>query len=724
MLLHPLPPPPAPFDFSAAFIPTSASTVSALHLTKTTQYRQALRSILASHQASRTQAKSGAPSPAAAAVEVKLIQAIDDYLPCLVAVFNSCRTDELVWRGSADTAAVSSQPPFIWWPLLCIDAASLVSCSSPSSAPSPSAKPHSGPYGSRSILFELDNVLVLYSLALSNLAVLQSIAVASYEYTDRVLSDESRKTKEASLKRGVTWGRKAVAVIRWLIDNQEVFLFPGSVPQELGDSWSQEGETSRRRMLAGLLSFHQLVPTLLTLRILLSPAQSHITTSQTTIPPLPKGYPSPALLAKLFLEVSRIADEARGELEAASGRDVTTGTYGGGKLLRASLKANSSKLASRFKSFGIGGGKNRDAERERASHPSYHDRADLRDGPPLSCQSSGQKRHAFEARTRDERADGSGAGKNPRSVSIPPPPNLCCVAGRIFRYLDAIGSYSRGVAFLYLGVAAAEGSGAGGTTQEGGFNSSGGRYGEAIVWLRLARIELLGSEEAAKKSSMLPKAWEEWTGRKDAFAVLSKLLAFDRFGSKGRHKEGKEARKGGLLNAGKFGTEGSSTSPGRRDDPITGPDEHADDTQATSVTTLHPLCPRLASYHSLLLHTNLAPLLCHLVNTYAALNDTVAFQPLPSSSELQQKIPSSRAVLTFEAAGMGNNGNGNGKNAPNFNAWRPPSPEFGPKCYKIQPADRSLPKEMGLILGARDEGKDCNGGSAADAEYAGRGSYY
>ncbi|CAO1613827.1 unnamed protein product [Parajaminaea phylloscopi] len=701
MFLHTLPPPPAPLDFSAALIPTSASTVTPLHLGKATQHRQVLRSLLASHHAARTQAQSGSSASPVAPIEVKLIQAIDDYLPCLVAVLNSCRTDELVWRANhADATAASTHGPFVWWPLLAVPGGS----SSQSSS-----KGSKGPHASSSILFELDSVLVLYSLALSNLAVLQSIAVSTYEYTNCTLSEDDRKAKEGSLKRGVTWGRKAVAVIRWLIDNEGLLLAPGTAPEEVGDDWNQEREASRRRMLAGLLSFHQLAPTLLTLRILLSPTQAHLTTSRTTMPPLPRGHPSPALLAKLYLEIPRIADEARGELQAATG----SGLHHNGIDSSAS-----SRLTNKFKNFSIGGssGSGRDAglsqSRLSASRPVSHGKADLGGGgtgPPLA------RGHASQGEPEDVSKKSNG-GRLRSNQDVMAQPIYCPISAELFRYLDAISSYARAAAFMYLALAAAEG--AGGATDDGTGSATGGKYGEAIVWLRLSREELLREDDTSgDRAATMNKAWAEWIGKKAAYKQLGKLLALEEFSGNGkRQKEAKEPRKGGLLNAVKSAKSARSTSPNGRDEPNSALDENDGDTQTATTSSSHPLAPRLAAYHYHVLLESLAPLLCHLAKTYTALNNTVTFQPLPSKADLQQRVPGSRAVLTFEV--------GEGSVAPsNPNVWRPPRAEFGPQGYEAGRAGEPLPRGMGLILDG-GAGPEDGAGAENSAGYAGRGAYY
>lgn len=237
MYLHPLPPPPLTVDFASHLIPSSSSSVSATHLTRTTQLREALRNVLADGQAT---AASKGSSSGSGTIEIRLVQAIEEYLPCLVGIFNSCQADQLIWR---------SEPLFAWFhPLSPSTPASSSSKLSMGASSYSRGSDNTTPATCRSVLFELDQLLILYSLGLSNLAVLQALSVGEYEYSPTI-SEAERKEKEASLKRGVAYGKKAVGIIDWLLGEGSQRSRDGRSGEE---AWSEDRERERRTLLQGL----------------------------------------------------------------------------------------------------------------------------------------------------------------------------------------------------------------------------------------------------------------------------------------------------------------------------------------------------------------------------------------------------------------------------------------------------------------------------------------
>ena len=90
MYLFPLPPAPSPVDYSTHLIPTSSSPISPVHLSKATQQREAIRTLL-----------SRAASSSASGTEAKLVSAIEEYLPSLAALFDAIKTDDVVVRSAA-----------------------------------------------------------------------------------------------------------------------------------------------------------------------------------------------------------------------------------------------------------------------------------------------------------------------------------------------------------------------------------------------------------------------------------------------------------------------------------------------------------------------------------------------------------------------------------------------------------------------------------------------
>lgn len=237
MYLHPLPPPPDSVDFSTCLIPTSTSSISTAHLAKATHAREGVRGVLSNARLAAASSSNSSSGTAGGTYEVKLVSAIEDYLPHLIAIYNGTQTDDLVWRTEAWFA----------WP-------ALLSPSSPNSnklnigTSSSSTYAKHGPFASSSLRFELDNLLILYSLALSNLALLQSISVGSYEYS-KSLVDTQRKDCENILKRGVTFGKKAVEVVQWMI--RDLDAAEGNEADGRQD-WNEEWQSSRRRLLEGL----------------------------------------------------------------------------------------------------------------------------------------------------------------------------------------------------------------------------------------------------------------------------------------------------------------------------------------------------------------------------------------------------------------------------------------------------------------------------------------
>jgi hypothetical protein len=165
------------------------------------------------------------------------VSAIEDYLPHLIAIYNGTQTDDLVWRAEAWFA----------WPAPLSPSSSNSNKLNIGGSSSSTYAKH-GPFASSSLRFELDNLLILYSLALSNLALLQSISVGSYEYS-KSLMDTQRKDYENILKRGVTFGKKAVEVVQWMI--RDLDAAEGNEADGRQD-WNEEWQSSRRRLLEGL----------------------------------------------------------------------------------------------------------------------------------------------------------------------------------------------------------------------------------------------------------------------------------------------------------------------------------------------------------------------------------------------------------------------------------------------------------------------------------------
>lgn len=645
MHLHRLPPPPRPVDFSAHLIPTSSSSVSPLHLSRTTQLREGVRSVLSDAAAASSSSSSGV-------VEIKLVQAIEDYLPCIIGVFNSCQTDELVWRRDAW---------FVWPPLL-------------AQASSSKASSSSGPFASTSILFEVDHVMILYSLALSNLAALQYISVGSYEF-DRSLSDADRKQKETILKRGINFSRKAIAVVRWLIED---------LAQD-DEQASQEWYHTRGRLLEGLVALHHLPPTLISLRLLKSPTRCEIQSTQQLPPPLPKSHPSPSLLAKLYLEVPRLAGEARSNLAAAGGLEANVGPGAAPRRLKNLLGdtgSSSSKLASRFKGLGLGGNR-------RAGAADDGDEYDEIAGSPGDGNGSGEGEQRRTGRF-GRRTSATAAPLSPSSPSTTtatsapagtfPPPTQVPLSKMLMGYLESMASFGRSAAFMHLGLSAGE--------------SHASKHGEAVVWLQMALAEL---ETILQDESRL----DDLVGR-------AERLKMDRHYSK-THSNDKDL-------SWQYKTEKKQMLAEQQRRPSS-----PAATSSASAASHHPLTHRLQSHHTHLIRS-LRLGINHALEVYTRLNNSISFQPLPQRDDLYTRIPTSRSIFSATSPA------GDGGDSPAV-AWKCPKPEFGPgsaSATKAAEAASSSAATSGESSWPPPPGSTglINGHEEARNEYVGKGAYY
>ncbi|CAO1626039.1 unnamed protein product [Jaminaea pallidilutea] len=715
MYLHELPPPPHPIDYASALIPTSSSPVNPAHLSRATQRREALRTVLAN-------AFSGSSG---AAAEIKAIQAIDEYLPSLVAIVHACRTDEVVWRGTQTRA------PFVWYPLLAPSPSSSDSKARSLGIGSSSSKGGTGSaIASHSAFFELENILILYSLCLSNLAVLQSISVGNYEFS-RTLSETERKEKESVLKRGVQWGKKAVNVIQWLLEQSDsAGAGSGSsggcdgtgANEQAGyqmEEWHEQRETSRRRMLSGLLACHQLPPTLLSLRLLTSAANCQMMVgdgSESTMPPpLPKGHPSPALLAKLYLEIPRITDEAHRELQAASGGSSVTAKSSKsifnirGNRAATSFPSQSSKatsatsLSSRLKGLRVGSSGD-DLQRSASPEDNGLSPVDDDDSDVAGDGGFGYERRGLGGIPSPRIQQGSIDAVGGKSCSMSGATSShVLLSKRLLRYLSVTSAWAQSSAFLYQALGVAEGSDAG-----GGGGGGASRHAEAIVWLQLASLKLLepsfSTDERGNK-----KAWADFTGNANWYDSMTKQLD-----PKAQAKEEKEGGKrvGGLR--GRFQSARSASPASANAGAMldgSSLDAQPPSSSAQPSSGSHPLQHRLQAYHLTQTSRQLVPLLIHLSRVYTQINNSVSFQPLPYKEDLLgHKVPGPRGIIDFDASSSGGSG------------WSLPKAEFG-----------SAAKGGGGGVQFGKWGFDVTASSAVDGdvdsggkpgEYAGQGAYY
>ncbi|PWN27670.1 hypothetical protein BDZ90DRAFT_279451 [Jaminaea rosea] len=647
MYLFPLSPPPNPVDYATHLIPTASSPITPVHLSKATQQREAVRTLLQrNHDASSSTSSSSAGSTAT--IEAKLVSALEEYLPSLAAIFDATKTDDLVVRGPAT---------FRWAPLLDPTTPSF-SSSSPSFS---------------SLSTEVENIVLLYALALHNLSILHTLSAGpTYDFSP-TLPDGDRKARDAIVKRGAaSWGTKAIHVARWLcthaddvvrgwngggVDGQGARPARGSVDGQgarEGDDDDEDEDvgaaalTRRRRLWHGFATLLELAPTLAMLRVLTSAANSHAASTGTRPPPLPPGHASPGLLAKLFLEVPRIADEAKAEFEAAM--RVLPSSSGGRK--------GEDGISGRLKRLGLG-------------------------------------------------RNGSGAAASIASSSSSS--SSLRVSQRLMRYLTAIAAWGRCTSLMYLGLQAGEDT----------------RHAEAAVWLRMARDELVtrsaGEEQpdddsdsdsssdeggrggSSKETKAYAAAWDEMTGQR---RFLKKQVRPMLRREMRRSKKDKEKRVGGLK--GRFSSKEKAKSNTASLDTADG--SVSTGAALSSSVHQHPLSHRLVQYHSTLLTSGTTPLLAHLYKTYRNLNDTISFQPSPARADLLAKMPGPRPVLSIGDAGAQEDG------------WQMPRAEWGTRVIPRRGGGeegQELEIGVGLIGGTGG-----SGGGNEEQKYAGQGAYY
>lgn len=581
MYLFPLPPAPSPVDYSTHLIPTSSSPISPVHLSKATQQREAIRTLL-----------SRAASSSASGTEAKLVSAIEEYLPSLAALFDAIKTDDVVVRSAAS---------FQWAPPL-----------DPSSS---SAPPSYSTLGA-----EVEHVVLLYAISLHNLAILHALSAGpTYDFS-ATLPEAGRKERDATVKRAAaTWGVKAVRVARWLYAHAEGLQTgcggeenkrgggrgggrEGAVRCSSDEDEDEEGgcgpSTRRRRLWRGVATLLELSPTLAMLRVLTSAANSHAASTGTRPPPLPPGHASPGLLAKLFLEVPRIADEAKADLEAATGVGATRREGG-----------DTNGLSSRFKRFGLG---------KNISNSS---------GPGAV----------------------SSASRTSSSLRVSP---------RLMRYLTAIASWGRTTSLLYLGLQAGEET----RHAEASVWLRMARDELVSRSASEEQPDDDGSSDdssdsgrggSSKEAKAYVTAWDELTGqrrvlKKEVRPVLRQAMR--------RSNQVKQKRVGGLK--GKLG--GNSKSSKSNSATLDTADGTTASSSSSIVQgpDVHPLTHRLQQYHSVLLTSGTVPLLAHLYKMYRNLNDSISFQPLPARADLLGKMPGPRTILSLGEAGAEAGGEG------------------------------------------------------------------
>ena len=261
------------------------------------------------------------------AASLPVAQALGEYIPYLLGIFNGMLTDELIVRRDF---------VFAWQPTV-----------------SRSRRPGTTMIESANIYLEVYFTLMTYAAALGNhaAALVQSLGV--YEL-DSGQSSASRHESEEQLKHAADHLCRAAGVFEYV---------GGRVlPQ-----WQQHGEqlepptvevTSEVVMALAKLAMAD-AHTLAVRRLVSNPAAiAHDTL--TPGPPLPPGHPSPSLLAKLHLYAAALYQDALALLAAADGQRRAPNSQAPGEDAQKSSAARGvgklvplEKLRSKLASVGV-----------------------------------------------------------------------------------------------------------------------------------------------------------------------------------------------------------------------------------------------------------------------------------------------------------------------------------------------------------------------------------
>ncbi|KAN0062755.1 hypothetical protein ACQY0O_004950 [Thecaphora frezii] len=381
-----------------------------------TELRARLRTVLKEQRAGDNHQPDGG-----GADWLRIVKAVDDYLPYLFAVFNCIQTDDLILRY---------EPQFSWRTTL---------SSSFLRSPPRIALP--------GIYYELCSTLLLSGVVLCNFAAATAAALGDYE-RDRRLSDAERKAKDDKLR----WAADTLCRACGVFEHLSQVLIP-QWEARVGRIDGRPPDLTRE-VTSALAKLALAEAQTLAIRKLVSPSIAHATDTITPGPPLPKSHPSPSLLAKLHLDAAAHFESARSLAKTV------------GKRTTASSKSSD---------FG------HHAYVPPAASP--HDLTDGLDPGSRGGGGSGGKRAVFgklkSLASRD--ASGASSGKGGGAASAIAAASLGIdtasdadleIDAPLLRYLETSAGLHRALAYKWLGIDTGE---------------SGGRVGEAIAFLRMAR---------------------------------------------------------------------------------------------------------------------------------------------------------------------------------------------------------------------------------------------
>ncbi|KAG9316761.1 hypothetical protein JVU11DRAFT_2823 [Chiua virens] len=270
-------------SFSAFAIDNTHANAYTAHIAAATQARANLRGVL--KQSRRTDPHDRD--------YLRIIKALDDYIPHLRAIIACVHSDELQCKYD---------PVFSWRTTL---SATLFNTSPRLRLPSLHA--------------DLASTLLAYAMALSNFSHSIITSLGAYEY-ERTISEKERKEKDERLNFGVTLLCRASGVFSAIGEG-----VLGELDRAIGNragSWVRPPDLCKEVNVA-LAKMALADAQSLAIRKLLSKAAFESTLSPG--PPLPKSHPSTALLAKLHLDCAALYSSARTLAMAPSKSSLTSG---------------------------------------------------------------------------------------------------------------------------------------------------------------------------------------------------------------------------------------------------------------------------------------------------------------------------------------------------------------------------------------------------------------
>ncbi|KAF8134505.1 hypothetical protein EV363DRAFT_1160473 [Boletus edulis] len=224
---------------------------------------------------------------------LRIIKALDDYIPCLRGIIVCIQSDELHFKY---------EPVFSWRTTL---SATLFNTSPRLRLPSLQA--------------DLACTLLTYAMSLSNFSHSVTASLGAYEY-EPAISEKVRKEKDETLNFGVTLLCRASGVFSAI--SQGVLSELDKVGSGGGGGWVRPPDLWKE-VNAALAKMALADAQSLAIRKLLSKAAFESTLSPG--PPLPKSHPSTALIAKLHLDCAALYSSARTLAMSSSKSSLTSG---------------------------------------------------------------------------------------------------------------------------------------------------------------------------------------------------------------------------------------------------------------------------------------------------------------------------------------------------------------------------------------------------------------